>query len=34
MIQKIFLLCLSLKTNIKQIDNKRTLVNLYKDTVF
>ena len=28
--QRIFFVCEKLKTNLKQINNKRTLVNLYK----
>ena len=31
--KKIFLVCEKLKTSVKQINNKRTLVNLYKDIV-
>ena len=31
--QKMFEVCKKLKTNLKQINNKRTLVNLNKDIV-
>ena len=32
--RKIFLECLKLKTTLKQINNKKTLVSLYEDIVF